>query len=123
MTVVDVVVMEMMSYAFLPSFISMSATVSKLEEKCLKLFAQYVVVIETCSCHGNVHVYQVSSPCALPLRSAEVIVPEAICCGRHVIHMRTKFYLYAPFANLVVPVIIDRGPYLSKKMLLMEICH
>ena len=36
-----------------PSFISMYAAVSKFEEKCLKLFEQYVVVTETCSCHGN----------------------------------------------------------------------
>ena len=48
-----VAVMEMMKYACVPSFISMCAAVSKFEEKCLKLFEQYVVVIETCSCHGN----------------------------------------------------------------------
>ena len=42
-----------MSYTFVPSFISMRGTISKFEEKCLKLFEQYVVVIETCSCHGN----------------------------------------------------------------------
>ena len=31
----------------------MCAAVSKFEEKCLKLFEQHVVVIETCICHGN----------------------------------------------------------------------
>ena len=38
--------------AYIPSFISMRATVTKFEEKCLRLF-EHVVVIETCSCHGN----------------------------------------------------------------------
>ena len=37
---------ETISYAFVPSFISMHATVTKFEEKCLKLFEQYVVVME-----------------------------------------------------------------------------
>ena len=48
----NVVVMKTMSYALWPSLISMSATVSKFEEK------QYVVVIETC-CDGNdvIHIF------------------------------------------------------------------
>ena len=57
--------METMSYTFVPSFISMRGTVSKFEEKIFE------------------HVYQVSSPCVLPLvslRSEEVILPEDICC-------------------------------------------
>ena len=45
--------MEMMQHACIPSFTSMRSTVSKFEEKCLKLFEQYVVVTETCSCHGK----------------------------------------------------------------------
>ena len=43
-----------MSYAFWPSFISMSVAVTKFEEKCLK---QYVVILETCSCRGNDVIY------------------------------------------------------------------
>ena len=61
----------------------MSATYSKFEEKCLKLFEQYVVVMERCSFHGNdvnINVYQVSSPCVLPLaslRSEDVIFKKS----------------------------------------------
>ena len=64
--------METMSYTFVPSFISIRGTVSKFEEKCLRLFEQYVVVMEMM----YTHVYLVSSPCVLPLaslRSEEVI--------------------------------------------------
>ena len=57
------VVMETMSYACIPSFISMSATVSKFEEgisnfkeKCLRLFVVVQVVMETMLC---AYVYQV----------------------------------------------------------------
>ena len=55
-----------------------------------------------CSCHGNLYMYQVSSPCVLLLGE----VPEAIyvvvmetcsCHGNDIICMRTKFHLYKSF--------------------------
>ena len=61
----------------------MSAAISKSEEKCLRLFEQYVMFIETCSCHGNTHVYQVSFPCELPLASlkSEEVIFKKIAWG------------------------------------------
>ena len=59
----------------------MCAAVSKFEEKCLKLFEQYVVIIETCSCHGNDVIRMCTSfisMCATlaSLRSEEVFFKE-----------------------------------------------
>ena len=71
-----VVVMETMSYAFVPSLISSPWVLhlaSLRSEECLKLFD---VVQTICGRHGNMtlswkwcnmHAYQVSSPCVLPL--------------------------------------------------------
>ena len=66
--------METMSYTFVPSFISMRGTVSKFEEKIFE------------------HVYQVSSPCVLPLvslRSEEVIFLKN--CLRIFVVVQTKW--------------------------------